>query len=671
MPIEDTKEEIKRRIDIVELISQYIPVRRAGRRFKALCPFHQEKTPSLSVDPAAGLWHCFGCGAGGDLFSFLQQIEGISFSEAGERLAERCGLTWRIEPGEQARVERSKLLRRAVESATCHFEDNLRSTGGKAALDYLYKRGFSDETITGFRLGFAVEAWDELLKFLSSKGLAAQLMREAGLVKRSERGSDYDVFRNRIMFPISDAAGAVIGFGGRAMDPAESAKYLNSPDTPLFSKSRNLYALAHGRQALVAAKSAIVVEGYTDVLALHQAGLKNAVATLGTAMTADHLLLLRRYVERVILCFDADAAGMAAALRNIDLFEGSTLEARVMLLPQGIDPDQSIRAHGVEQFQQLAQQAVDLVEYRLEMVFGGHRDGGSEGLARAAREAVDVLRHIPDRTRREEFVVRAADRWAQGQPERVGGMQAALRMEMQRRTSKGQRRRAKTAGSGRRDRSFVTETIVQDVEYRGAILERLERELLCAALESRDFAERVFAVLCPDDFLTPEHQAIARAIGAQLQVNGEYEPQRVPDELSAQEGTYRRAVELLLAEPPDDLTNELLEASARKLRKHRRVTGLREEYELQSAESPLVTEENSVEDFQKLQQRIAELMKSDEFTHDHPDYQRYVALAARFHGKGQFDFLEGPGAIQGTNRVESPEDLSGQQNNAEQNDERS
>ncbi len=315
----DIKEEIKRRVDIVELISQYVPLKKAGRRFKACCPFHQEKTPSFFVDPAAGLWHCFGCGAGGDVFSFLEQIEGISFPEAGERLAERCGLTWRAGRGDQAQ----KLLRRAVKLAAEHFTANLHKSSGQPALNYLRERGFADDIVQDFGLGFAADSWDDLLKFLSSKGISVEYMREAGLVKRGERGSDYDVFRNRIIFPITDAAGAVIGFGGRAMDPEEPAKYLNSPDTPLFNKRRNLYGLARARQELVAQKRATVVEGYTDVLALHQAGVKEVVATLGTSMTQEHLGLLRRYVDEVILCFDADAAGMAAALRNIELFEGS------------------------------------------------------------------------------------------------------------------------------------------------------------------------------------------------------------------------------------------------------------------------------------------------------------------------------------------------------------
>jgi len=663
----DIKEEIKRRIDIVELISQYVPLKKAGRRFKARCPFHEEKTASFFVDPAAGLWHCFGCGAGGDVFSFLEQIEGISFSEAGERLAERCGLTWRAGRGEEARVQRSKLLRRAVQLAAEHFSANLHKPSGQPALDYLRERGFSDDIVQDFGLGFAVDSWDALLKFLSGKGISVEHMREAGLVKRGERGSDYDVFRNRIIFPITDAAGAVIGFGGRAMDPDEPAKYLNSPDTPLFNKRQNLYGLAQARQELVSQKRAIVVEGYTDVLALHQAGVNHTVATLGTSMTQEHLRLLRRYVDEVILCFDADAAGMAAALRNIELFEGSNLEVRVMVLPEGTDPDEFVSDEGADRFQEVAQQAVDIVEYRLEMLFRQHRDQGAGALARAARAAVDVLRRVPDRTRREEFLVRAADRWGSGQPQRAASMQAALRMELQRRG--GRQRSSSGRRSGRWDRSFIAETIAAEAAEGNQVLEGLERELLCAALESTEWAEQVFATVRPEDFQVVEHRAIAQAIVACLESDQEYEPQQIPPQFSGQEGTYQRAVELLLAEPPDDLDTELLEAGVRKLRKHHLVSGLREEYELQTEDEPGAAEEEKVEDFQKLQQRVSQLAESGELTHSHPDYQRYLRLMTSFHGKGQFEFVEHPGVIgAGANREILDAD-SDQPSDAKQQDE--
>ncbi len=631
------------------------------------CPFHEEKTASFFVDPVAGLWHCFGCGAGGDVFSFLEQIEGISFAEAGERLAEQCGLTWRTGRGEQAQAQRSKLLRRAVKLTAEHFSANLHRPSGRPALNYLRERGFSDDIVRDFGLGFAVDSWDDLLKFLASKGISVEHMREAGLVKRGERGSDYDVFRNRIIFPITDAAGAVIGFGGRAMDPEEPAKYLNSPDTPLFNKRQHLYGLAQARQELVAQKRAIVVEGYTDVLALHQAGLKAVVATLGTSMTREHLRLLRRYVDEVILCFDADAAGMAAALRNIELFEGSNLEVRVMVLPEGTDPDEFVSDEGADRFEELAQQAVDLVEYRLKMLFRQYRNQGSDALARAARDAVDVLRRVPDRTRREEFLVRAADRWGRGQPQRVASMQAALRMELQRRASR--QRSSSGRRSGRWDRSFISETIAAQTEAGSSALAELEKELLSAALESSEWAEQIFSAVRPNDFQVAEHRAVAETVAACLESDQEYNPQQIPQQFSEQEGTYQLARELLLAEPPGDLSRELVAAAIRKLRKHRLVSGLREEYELQTEDELGAAEEERVEDFQKLQQRISRLVESGELTHDHPDYQRYLRVMTSFHGKGQFDFLEHPSAISADTDSQIPGDVHDQPSDREPKDE--
>jgi len=358
-------------------------------------------------------------------------------------------------------------------------------------------------------------------------------------------------------------------------------------------------------------------------------------------MTREHLGLLRRYGDEVILCFDADAAGMAAALRNIELFEGSGLEARVMVLPEGTDPAEFVTNQGADRFRQLAEQAVDVVEYRLEMLFRQHRERGAGALARAAREAVDVLRRIPDRTRREEFLVRAADRWGQGQPQRADSMQAALRMELQRRA--GPPRGSAGRRSGRWDRSFITETIADQVEQGDRTLAGLERELLAAALESSEWAEQIFSAVRPEDFQVAEHHAIAQAIATCLGSGQEYKPQEIPHQFSEQEGTYQLAGELLLAEPPNDLSRELVEAAIRKLRKHRRVSGLREEYELQTDDELGGAEEEKVEDFQKLQQRISQLAESGELTHDHPDYQRYLRVMTSFHGKGQFDFLGQPG----------------------------
>ncbi len=667
MDRDDVKDEIKRRVDIVEVISQYVPLQRAGRRYKARCPFHQEKTPSFFVDPAAGFWKCFGCGAGGDVFSFLMQIEGISFGEAGERLAQRVGLRWRVGPADEAKAEHRKLLRRAVQLAAGHFHDKLGQKQGAAALAYLHKRGFGDEVVNEFHLGYAADAWDDLLKFLAAKGLSVPIAQEAGLVKQSERGTHYDVFRDRIIFPITDAAGTVIGFGGRAMNPDEPAKYLNSPDTPLFHKGRNLYALDLARQQLVADKYAVVVEGYTDVIALHQVGLRNVVATLGTAMTSDHLRLLGRYVDEVILCYDADAAGMQAALRNIELFERSGLAAKILVLPEGQDPDDYVGEHGVARFKELAGEAVSLVEYRLDMVFHQYRNKGADGMARAAQEAVVVLQDVSDRTRRDEFIARAADLWAQDRPARTESMQRALQMELRRRSSGRKSGAPKVSTGSPRDRSFITDAVARYAEQ-PPWWKKLEKELLAAAMESRELAGRVFALVAPADFAGAEHRHIAQAIVACLAADAEYEPHQLVDEFPEQGGVRDRAVELLLTPPPDDLSDEMLKDAAAKLRKHRAGAGLQEEYEIRSAELlPTDSGKTDIEDFYKLRQRIAELAETGQLTHGHPDYQEFLRLAKMFHGKGQFDFVETGGAITARHGVPPPKNQSPDQTDGKEN----
>ncbi len=661
MDRDDVKEEIKRRVDIVELISQYVPLQRAGRRFKACCPFHAEQNPSFYVDPAGGFWHCFGCGAGGDVFAFLMQIEGISFAEAGERLAQRVGLPWRARPADEAQVQRRKLLHRALQLAAEHFRRNLGQSRGAAALAYVHERGLTDEVIDKFELGYAANAWDDLLKLLAGKGISTDIAQEAGLIKQSDRGSHYDVFRHRIIFPITDAAGTIIAFGGRAMDPEEPAKYLNSPDTPLFSKGRNLYALDLASQQLVADKYGIVVEGYTDVIALHQAGLSNVIATLGTAMTSDHLSLLGRYVDEVILCYDADAGGMQAALRNIDLFERSGLAAKILVLPEGQDPDDYVRSHGAEQFRQLINEAVGLVEYRLDMVFGQYRNQGADGMVRAARAAVDVLADVADLTRRNEFIARAGDLWAQDQPGRTESMQRALQMELRRRASRRRTSAPKITANSPRDRSFITDAVARYAEQ-PAWWEKLEKELLAAALESPDLAQQVFAQINPNDFAIPQHRQIAQAISDQLAAGDQYDPGRLVDKLPEEEGTRDRGIELLLVPPVDELDEEMLQDAAAKLRKHRSGAGLQEEYEIRGTE--LSADQNGqadIEDFYRLQQRVANLAETGELTHEHPDYQKFLRLVTLFHGKGQFDFVETDGTVAATQRKPSHDEQSSDQ----------
>ncbi|MGD9497185.1 MAG: DNA primase, partial [Armatimonadota bacterium] len=370
MEFGDAKEEIRERLDLVEIIGQYVRLRRSGSRFVGLCPFHQDSAPSFSVDPARGFWHCFGCGEGGDLFSFVMRQEGLTFPEALRLLAQRAGVRLESDPQADERRRRRELLERAHQIAREHFIRNLFEHPAAApARNYLRRRGFNRWALDTFGIGYALEAWDDLLNTLAAQGINATIAEEAGLAKPGEHGGHYDTFRDRIIFPIGDVSGRTIAFGGRALDPDNPAKYLNSPETPLFRKRRALYALDVARQAISAQGRAIIVEGYTDVISLHQAGIGNVVAGLGTALTREQLDLVGRYADEVVLVYDADAAGARAALRNLEVFAGADVEVSLVVLPENLDPDEFVRSRGPEAFTELLSGRISPVEYELRMAF--------------------------------------------------------------------------------------------------------------------------------------------------------------------------------------------------------------------------------------------------------------------------------------------------------------
>ena len=385
MDRDDQKEEVRARIDLVDLIGQHVRLARSGQRFRGLCPFHEEKTPSFFVDPQRGFWHCFGCGAGGDAFSFVMRHENVEFPDALRRLADMVGV--RLETTPQARRERDhrELIERANRIARDHFIENLfNHPAAEHARQYLRGRKFSGAAIKGFGLGYALDSWDDLLSTLARAGVGQDLAQEAGLVRPGERGGLYDVFRNRIMFPIVDVNDRVVGFGGRTLEADNPAKYINSQETPLFRKRRTLYGLNVARQAITGEGQALIVEGYTDVLSLHQHGVHNVVAGLGTALAAEQLQLLSRYCDEVVFVYDGDAAGTQAALRNLEVLEGAKARVSLVVLPEGMDPDDFIRAHGREGLEDLLGRRVSPVDYQMGMIFAAHAGEGADGRARAA-----------------------------------------------------------------------------------------------------------------------------------------------------------------------------------------------------------------------------------------------------------------------------------------------
>ncbi len=410
--------QIKERLDIADLVSGHVTLTRAGQNLKARCPFHDERTPSFTVSPSKQLFHCFGCGASGDAVAFYMKVSGLTFPEAVRELGRRVGVD--VPETKGSAGDRDTQLRQRMElvneAAREYFRDLLQeATVGQAGRTYLEQRGIEPRMIEEFHLGFAASDWERLSRALSKQGFTAAELAQAGLsVPRQATGSGtgeghYDQFRSRVMFPISDLRRRVVGFGGRIVGPGDP-KYLNSRDTPLFKKGQTLYALDLAHDAASRLDQIVVVEGYFDVIALHQAGIRNVVATLGTALTAEHVRVLRRYVNRVVLLFDPDAAGVRAALRSLDLFVDSGLAVSVMSLPEGEDPDTFVRAAGPQAFAELQQRAPSLWDFALEQSLRAADSGRLEDKVRCADAVLQLVQKIQHPIERDERIRRVADR---------------------------------------------------------------------------------------------------------------------------------------------------------------------------------------------------------------------------------------------------------------------
>jgi DNA primase len=359
---------IKNASDIVDIVSEVVSLRRAGRNFLGLCPFHAEKTPSFTVSPDKQIFYCFGCGAGGNVFSFLMKNGGLTFPEAARALAGRYGIdlpTRKMSSYEKKKLtERETILTLNAEAMSFYHDCLLSGDRGKQAVGYLLKRGMTKKTIDEFKLGFAPDGWDHLVRHFRSQRKPVETALQAGLIVPRKKGEGYyDRFRNRIIFPIFNRQNQPVGFGGRVMDDA-LPKYLNSPETPVYNKSRSLYGLNKARQKCREARTVYVVEGYFDQLSMHQFGIENTLATLGTSLTADHVQILKGFVGeggKAVLVYDSDQAGIKAAQRSVAVFQKGLLEARIMVLPRGHDPDSFIMAHGPADFFKESEKAMGVI----------------------------------------------------------------------------------------------------------------------------------------------------------------------------------------------------------------------------------------------------------------------------------------------------------------------
>ncbi|HJU50794.1 MAG TPA: DNA primase [Acidimicrobiia bacterium] len=405
-------DRVRAATNLVDLVGAVTTVKRSGRSYSAVCPFHQEKTPSLSLDPVRGLYHCFGCGKGGDVYTFVQETQGLDFNEAVEFLARQAGLQIETDPGASRRRGEHEEMVEAVRQAVRFYQKMLRSSPDAGhARAYLRGRGLGAEAVDQYEIGYGPESdtWDQLVRSLRTEGVKDSIMMGSGLAKRGRGGKLFDVFRDRLLFPIHDLRGDPVGFGGRTLSE-RGPKYLNSADSRIYQKSRLLYGLHRAKGDIARTQEAVVVEGYFDVIAVNQAGVNTAVATCGTALGEDHFDLLRRFTDRVVLVFDSDQAGAGAALRGDTLRTPVDLDfdLRVADLPGGMDPADLVQAGRSDDLSKAIADSRPLLQFRIEKEVRRHRITEPEGRARAIRNTSRLISRVSEPIARAEYVRFAA-----------------------------------------------------------------------------------------------------------------------------------------------------------------------------------------------------------------------------------------------------------------------
>ena len=487
-------DQVRLSIDIVDVVGDHVALTRRGKSFVGLCPFHDDSTPSLNVSQEKQIYKCFACGAGGNSFTFLRDIENISFIEAVRQLADRAGIALPdAKPADPDQQEVFDQLYRANELAVKYFHHLLTQDEKAAdAMAYLKNRGINRDVIDAFSLGYAPDQWDGFLQVATRRGFSPQILERAGLVSQRQTGDGfYDRFRNRITFPIHAATGRPVAFGARALDPNEQAKYINSPETPVYNKSATLYGLWRNRDAIRDAGVALVVEGYMDLIALAQYDIENAVASSGTALTTDQARLLRRYAPKTILIFDGDIAGATAAMRGIgSLFEVG-LEVRVVTLPEDHDPDSYVRAHGADGLLRLTENAAPAIDFLMEQF--AQRDDLStiDGKTRTANAFAELVGRIKDNALKQLVIKDIAEKIGIDEETLIGIAQT-------------QRRSARPQNGQPEPEPYDTRP-------------RSERELLTFLMQHPETADSVFNQISPDNFTNSTYRQIATLIARNRQ----------------------------------------------------------------------------------------------------------------------------------------------------------
>lgn len=485
-------DEIRQRSDLVSLVGEHLSLEKRGKNLVGLCPFHSEKTPSFSVSPEKQLYHCFGCSASGNVFSFIMKIDNLTFIEAARFLAKRAGVEI---PEPSPDRGRQDLLREKIYElnrlAVHFFSHCLRETSvGKKAADYLQERGIDRHAIELFKIGYAPRSWDKFACFALSKGFSQELLLQAGLVVAREGGSVYDRFRHRVIFPIFHMNGKVLGFGGRSLEAGDQAgpKYLNSPETAVFQKGAVLYGLNLAREQIRREKRAIVVEGYTDVITAHLAGMTNVIASQGTALTAAQARLLRSQAESAIIAYDADRAGEAATWRGLKILSEAGCLVRVAELPAGSDPDSLIRKKGAPEFMSLITGAAPLVEYQLSKLKEHTGTDTTEGRLRYLSEALSLLRQVTNLVERDFYLKQVA--------EEMGASEDSLRSELR-----------KYGKKGNHVNNLVLKDQTNNINQTRAPAE--EKILLALMLNSTKIISRACGELCVEEI---EHPLLRKVV---------------------------------------------------------------------------------------------------------------------------------------------------------------
>ncbi|HJB26013.1 MAG TPA: DNA primase [Firmicutes bacterium] len=495
--------ELKYQCYIEDIVGGYVNLKRAGRNLKGLCPFHSEKTPSFTVYPENGSYYCFGCGSGGDVITFIRNIENLDYVEAVRFLAAKVGMTV---PEEETDNGTAKLKTRILEAnrlSARFFHENLIHT--PQALAYIRDRGLTDRTIRHFGLGFAKNSWDDLHHFLRSKGYSDEELYQAALISKGRNGSYYDQFRNRFMFPIIDVRGNVIGFGGRVLDDSKP-KYLNSADTPVFKKSRNLFALNFAKNTKE--RSLILGEGYMDVIAMHQAGFTNAVATLGTSLTADQARMISQYAKEVIIAYDSDSAGQTATKRALSLFEETGIKVRILSIPDAKDPDEYIKRFGATRFKLLLEGCSNAIEFELAKAKANFDLETADGKVGYLKEAAKVLAGIRSPVEIDVYAAKIAGETEVSKEAVKLQVQDYMKKSFYRKQRE-EHRDLHLAGFEKNDRVNPQRRIYPKAA-------RAEEGLISAVMKNPDFMKELSLQLTPEEFVTDFNRKIYEVLSSRL-----------------------------------------------------------------------------------------------------------------------------------------------------------